>query len=76
MFAQIWTGCKCPGGETWHVAIHEEVDINQDEIYQIPYCTVCLSDNIQEKKTGEGILCVHALTDEEMEADMFIDDEF
>lgn len=65
MLAEIWIGCKCEGGETWHVGIHEETDIERDEIYEIPYCTICMSDNIRPKIV-DGLQCMHGLTPDEL----------
>jgi len=67
MFAQIYIGCKC--GETWHVAHAEAIDTDKDEIYCVLYCTICL-EAIWEEKKIDGVPCMHALTKEEVEAEM------
>lgn len=65
MLTEIWTGCKCKDGETWHVGIHKEFDCENDKEYEIPYCTICMSDNIKPKMI-DGLQCMHGLTDEEI----------
>ena len=68
-FAQIYIGCKCPGGETWHVGIQEEIDTVNDEIYPIPYCTLCgySGMGLKPKIDTDGSEHWHALTPEEIE---------
>jgi hypothetical protein len=68
MFAQIWIGCNCPGGETWNVARHTEVDTHNDEVYEIPYCTICMKE-VRIQKMDNGVPCIHALSESEMEAE-------
>lgn len=75
MFVRVWTGCKCPGGETWHVAYHQECDVDNDKVYSIPYCTRCLSDRIEIKKDKEGNEIWHALTHDELLAEIMAQDE-
>lgn len=66
MFAQIYTGCDC--GETWNVEMHTDIDIDNDEIVEYPFCTVCGKTMLTEK-TENGVPCYHALTAQEIEAE-------
>lgn len=69
MFAQLYYGCKC--GETWQVASHQECDSNNDEVYEILYCTVCNQEVRGEKKDPDGTPHYHALTEWELEGELW-----
>jgi hypothetical protein len=66
MIAQIYTGCKCSGGETWRINLYEEIDMEKDEVNAIIYCTTCMATMLTPK-VKEGVLVMHALTNDEIE---------
>ena len=62
MFAQIYI---CPiHGETWHIQQAEEIDTDNDEVYQFMACDKCGSE--VKPLLHDGHQVVHPLTDEEM----------
>ena len=62
MFAQIYICLK--HGETWHVEHIEEIDTEQDEVYQFVVCSKCGSE--VKPLLHEGHNVVHVLTDDEI----------
>lgn len=67
MFAQVF---KCPThGDVWHVQMVSIADNVNDDVYTIPVCKLC-GQECTPVLTGGGIEVWHALTDEEMRAEM------
>lgn len=72
MFAPIYEGCRCKDG-TWKVTRHQIIDTERDDVWDELVCDVCGSSVIKEKMI-DGKPCWHALSDEEIQAEMYRND--
>lgn len=68
MFAQIYECSKC--GDVWRVYSEDLVDMNGEPYSEI-HCSECHGTFLKEKVNG-GHRRLHALTDDEIEAETFV----
>jgi hypothetical protein len=65
MLAQIYEGCNCKDG-TWRVSPEKIIDTERDSVETELFCDVC-GESVTGEKKIDGVTCMHALTDEEIE---------
>jgi DNA-directed RNA polymerase subunit RPC12/RpoP len=71
MFAQLYHCSNC--GRVWHVDQTEVIDTDNDEVYPVAFCSKCGREVFAIFHDGKPAL--HALTEEEMEADLYDDSD-
>lgn len=65
VWANLYKCQKC--GETWRVEHHEEIDTDNDDVYEILFCLNCGSQVNEPILDAHGRQTVHVLTESEIE---------